>query len=119
MIIRLVHIPFIVNSWVGQGRRKRTYAVPSRPVDPGQHAAQLREIANNQDALPQALSRPSRYSRCSTVEVDWDEEGKKHETIVYNDLVNDSGRPAYPIIIDLLEEVPKNPAEYREMLRLW
>lgn len=35
----------------------------------------------------------------------------------YTELVNDGGRPWYPI--DLLDEVSENPARYREILRYW
>ncbi|KAI8958177.1 hypothetical protein F5Y11DRAFT_50777 [Daldinia sp. FL1419] len=99
------------------GAQQANDEVQSRPVDPDQLAAQLENIADNRDTLPQALSRPSPYSRCSTVGIDWDEERKKRETIAYNNLVNDGGRPAYPI--GLLEQVSREPDEYHEILRPW
>ncbi|KAH8889940.1 hypothetical protein GQ53DRAFT_689303 [Thozetella sp. PMI_491] len=99
------------------GAQKANDAAASRQVDPGQLAAQLQEIADNLDALPKALSRPSRRSRSPTVEVDWDEEGRKSEIVAYNTLVNDGGQPGYPI--NLLEDVSKNPVEHREILRPW
>lgn len=92
-------------------------AVQSRPVDPDQLATRLQGVSNNQDVVSQALSGRSRYNRSPTAEVDWDAEGKRTETIAYNSLVNDGGRPAYPI--SLLERVSEEPEEYREILRPW
>ncbi|KAL2689337.1 hypothetical protein Neosp_003390 [[Neocosmospora] mangrovei] len=42
---------------------------------------------------------------------------KEDETEFYNDLINDGGRPLYPI--DQIDDVLKNPEEHREMLRPW
>lgn len=92
-------------------------AVTSRPIDPDQLAARLNRVADNQDAVPQALSRLSRYERTPTAEVDWDANAKRDETIAYNTLINDGGRPVYPI--SRLEEVFKGLEEYHEMLRPW
>jgi hypothetical protein len=45
------------------------------------------------------------------------DELKKFETAAYVDLVSDGGQPAYPIA--LLEDVSKNPAQYRAILLPW
>ncbi|KAI0007055.1 hypothetical protein F4779DRAFT_593482 [Xylariaceae sp. FL0662B] len=88
-------------------------ALQSCPID----AAQLHRVADHEDALPQALSERSRDDRSPTVEVDWDAEGKRRETIAYNNLVSDGGHPAYPI--NLIEKISKNPKKYYKMLHPW
>lgn len=44
-------------------------------------------------------------------------EYREEERGHYYALVNDGGRPCYPIA--LLKEVSENPREYRELLRPW
>jgi hypothetical protein len=44
-------------------------------------------------------------------------EDLRSETECYNTLVNDGGRPSHPV--SLLEDVLKNPGEYREILSYW
>ncbi|KAK3302818.1 uncharacterized protein B0T15DRAFT_504125 [Chaetomium strumarium] len=68
----------------------------SRPVDLDVVAARLREISDNQDALPPT---------------------KEAETNAYHELVKGGGRPLYPI--SLREEVLNNPEGHREMLLPW
>ncbi|KAK4039345.1 hypothetical protein C8A01DRAFT_47139 [Parachaetomium inaequale] len=77
-------------------------------------------ISAGQDAASQPLSRPSRFDRSPTVEVDPNEEieqAKRFETAAYQDLINDGGQPAYPI--NLLEKVSEDPEPYREVLLPW
>lgn len=62
----------------------------------------------------QALSQPSCRERFRTLTPLSDEE---HETEAYNALLDEGGRPLYPIT--LLELVSKNPENYQEMLRPW
>ncbi|KAI1504212.1 hypothetical protein F5X99DRAFT_406282 [Biscogniauxia marginata] len=99
------------------GAQKVNDVVQSRPVDPDQLAARLHGVADNQDAVPQALFRRSRYYRTPTLEEDGDVEKKRSETIAYNTLVSDGCRPVYPI--SRLEEVFNGLEEYDEMLRPW
>ncbi|KAK4151489.1 hypothetical protein C8A00DRAFT_45301 [Chaetomidium leptoderma] len=90
----------------------------SRPVDLDVVAARLREISDNQDALPPAPSRRlPRYERSPTPIYDEVAETKQSETIAYHDLIKDGGRPLYPI--GLLEEVLNDPEGHREMLLPW
>jgi len=62
----------------------------------------------------QALSQPSCRERFRTLTPPSD---KEFETEAYNLLVNEGGRPVYPI--SLLEGVSRNPKNYQEMLRPW
>ncbi|KAL2175393.1 uncharacterized protein P884DRAFT_206220 [Thermothelomyces heterothallicus CBS 202.75] len=91
--------------------------VHSRPVDLDAVAARLREISDNQEALPIATSRSPSYERPSTVICDKFEETKQDETRAYHELVKDGGRPVYPI--SRLEEVLNNPEGHREILLPW
>ncbi|KAK4243397.1 hypothetical protein C7999DRAFT_18242 [Corynascus novoguineensis] len=89
----------------------------SCPVDLDGVAARLREISDNQDALPPAASRSPRYERSPTPFEDVAAETKQSETVAYHELVSDGGRPLYHI--SLLEEVLDNPEGHREMLLPW
>jgi hypothetical protein len=86
----------------------------SRPVDADQLTARLLGVADTQDAGSEELGR-ARYDRTPTEDCDWDAEAKREETIAYNTLVNDSGRPVYPI--SRLEEI--FPGTEDEMLKPW
>ena len=90
-------------------------AVQSRPVDFDQVAARLLEISADKNTSAQAPSRPLLLERSPTPLISREEIAKRLETEAYNDLVNDAGRPLYPI--SLLEQVFKDPEEYREILR--
>jgi hypothetical protein len=92
-------------------------AVQSRPVDFDQVAARLLEISADKNTSAQAPSRPLLLERSPTPLISREEIAKRLETEAYNDLVNDAGRPLYPI--SLLEQVSKDPEEYREILRPW
>ncbi|KAL2171812.1 hypothetical protein VTG60DRAFT_1509 [Thermothelomyces hinnuleus] len=91
--------------------------VQSLPVDLDAVAARLREISDNQEALPIATSRSPSYERSPTVICDEFEETKQDETRAYHELVKDGGRPVYPI--SRLEEVLNNPEGHREILLPW
>lgn len=96
------------------GAQNANDAIQSRPADLDQVAARLLEVSADKTKSSQALSQPSYHERFRTLTPPSDEE---HETKAYNALVNDGGRPLYPI--SLLEEVSKNPENYQEMLRPW
>ena len=51
------------------------------------------------------------------MEVSPEEMAMELETIAYNDLVNDGGRPSYPVY--LINQVSQNPEQYREVLQPW
>ncbi|KZZ99638.1 hypothetical protein AAL_02210 [Moelleriella libera RCEF 2490] len=99
------------------GARKVNDMVQSRPVDPDQLTARLYGVIANDEAAPQALSKRSRREKTPTEEVDLDAEGKRSETIAYNALVGDGGRPVYPI--DRLEDVFHGFGSDDELLQPW
>lgn len=93
------------------GALKASDEVQSRPVDLDQVAARLLDIFNDKDTSTEPASRPLQYDRFTTRSPPLPE---TYETEYYNDLVNDGGRPLYPI--SLMTNVSKNPKEHCEML---
>ncbi|KAI1073381.1 hypothetical protein F5B20DRAFT_587319 [Whalleya microplaca] len=90
----------------------------SRPLDLDDLDARLRQVpANNSFSSrpePQAVDRWSPWSaRSPTPPFD----RTKYETVAYHELINDGGRPLYPI--DLIQDVYRDPDNYAEILRPW
>ncbi|KAK3305051.1 uncharacterized protein B0T15DRAFT_187720 [Chaetomium strumarium] len=99
------------------GALKANDETQSRPVDFDGVAARLREISDNQDALPPPASRSPRYERSPTPFEDVAAETRQSETAAYHELVSDGGRPLYHI--SSLEEVLDDPEGHRPMLLPW
>ncbi|KAK1768843.1 hypothetical protein QBC33DRAFT_557604 [Phialemonium atrogriseum] len=89
----------------------------SRPLDLDKLDARLRDVSESSGALPQARTRFFERSGNTTPGLDDDVVCREIESEAYSDLVNDGGRPLYPI--DLLGQVSRAAEEYREMLRPW
>ncbi|KAI9674961.1 MAG: hypothetical protein M1817_001367 [Caeruleum heppii] len=93
--------------------------IPSaHKLDLDQIDAHLRELSSdNRNTLhhrPRIIDR----SRSPTGSLpDEGDMGRDWETDAYNDLVNDGGRPLYPI--GLLEQVSRNWEEHSELLQPW
>ncbi|KAM4062850.1 hypothetical protein HRG_007667 [Hirsutella rhossiliensis] len=89
----------------------------SRPLDLNELEARLRDVSDgNRTSLPSPSRTAERLGSMTpgTMRERWARDG---ETEAYHDLVNDGGRPLYPI--DLLDQVLKNSGEHGEMLRPW
>ncbi|GAB1312196.1 hypothetical protein MFIFM68171_02406 [Madurella fahalii] len=103
------------------GARKAGEAVRSRSVDLDQVNARLLKAATD-DASPRVMPVPRRRERSPlrplaelrAIERCLEREVEKGH---YNALVNDGGRPYYPIA--LLEDVSENPLKYRTMVQPW
>ncbi|KAF2178472.1 hypothetical protein K469DRAFT_754523 [Zopfia rhizophila CBS 207.26] len=113
--------------------------IQSRPVDLDQVAARLLQVPTDKEAPPRSFFPPARppvYEEEPYPEDDYhqlwetgsastqplDEEKQyrdslQRETEAYYALVNDGGRPSHPL--SLLEDIVKNPGEYREILSFW
>jgi hypothetical protein len=89
----------------------------SRPVDLGQVAARLLEIAADNNTSPQASYQPFDRERSPTPPPPTKEEVREEQRQEYNALLRIGGRPWFPF--DLLEEASEDPEEYREMLAFW
>jgi hypothetical protein len=88
----------------------------SLPVDLDQVSARLQDIPANKG--PSTPRWPSPATTVSQI----DEEQQYHDDIqyqteCYNKLVEDGGRPSHPLI--RLEDIVKDPGEYREILSFW
>lgn len=86
----------------------------SRPLDLDRLDARLRQVSDGDELKPQDQQR---MQGRITPPYSEEEELRDHiddETDAYNELVKDGGRPIYQI--SLIEDVCRNPEEYREML---
>ncbi|KAJ4230716.1 hypothetical protein NW757_013981 [Fusarium falciforme] len=85
----------------------------SRPLDLDDLDARLRQVSPSKSFSlrpePQTINR----SRSPTPPID----RTRLETEAYHELINDGGRPLYPI--DLIQDVYRDPDNYAEMLRPW
>ncbi|KAF2189933.1 hypothetical protein K469DRAFT_683279 [Zopfia rhizophila CBS 207.26] len=116
-----------------------TETVQSRPVDLDQVAARLLQVPTDKEAPPRSFFPPARppvyeeepypeddyhqlweTGSASTQPLDEEEEYREslqRETEAYHALDKDGGRPSHPL--NLLEDIVKNPGEYREILSFW
>lgn len=118
---------FLLTTWPYRiGRHLLTEQEPaSRRVDLDAVTARLLDISNNQDALTQATFEDSRSriitspdtGNCATPLEDEIGTIRRSETEAYNALLNEGGRPLYPL--DLLEDVLHNTENHRETLMSW
>ncbi|POR35149.1 Uncharacterized protein TPAR_04654 [Tolypocladium paradoxum] len=96
-------------------------AACSRPLDLDQVNARLAEVSGNNTTASRARPQGTRNGPGYTPPYTEEErlaDRRDEETEAYHDLVNDGGHPLYPI--SLLEQVLRDPEEYREMLwPLW
>ncbi|KND93536.1 hypothetical protein TOPH_01939 [Tolypocladium ophioglossoides CBS 100239] len=96
-------------------------AACSRPLDLDQVNARLAEVSDGGTTASPARPRDTPKGPGHTPPYTEEEERadrRDEETEAYRDLVNDGGRPLYPI--SLLEQVLRDPEEYRKMLwPLW
>ncbi|PHH90253.1 hypothetical protein CDD83_4161 [Cordyceps sp. RAO-2017] len=93
-------------------------AVCSRPLDLDQVDARLAEVSNNSTTASRVRPQDTRKGPGHTppyTEAERRADLRDDETEAYHDLVNNGGRPFYPI--SLLEQVSTDPDEYREMLQ--
>lgn len=107
---------------IRDSKRRISERVKSRPADPDQVAARILNVLPHRETLSRSPSPPS--STPSTpvtlpglTEEEQYQEDLQVETDAYNALVKAGGRPQYPL--ELLEDVSKNPEEYRELLSHW
>ncbi|KAJ6437890.1 protein kinase [Purpureocillium lavendulum] len=89
-------------------------AVHSRALDLDQLDARLRQVSDGDDIIPQVQQRIQGRITPPYSQEDERRDRIDNETEAYNDLVKDGGRPIYRI--SLIEQVSRNPEEYREML---
>lgn len=92
-------------------------AACSRPLDLSQVNARLAEVSDNSAMASRARPRDVRKGPGETPPYGEEEQLadlRDDETEAWHGLVNDGGRPLYPI--HLLEQVSRDPEEYREML---
>ena len=94
--------------------QRASETVQSPSVDLDKVAARLEEVT----ADPERLSRrPSPATTEPLLDEERYREDLQVETESYNALVDDGGRPSHPL--GLLEDIVKNPGEYREILTFW
>ncbi|KAL3962948.1 hypothetical protein ACCO45_004471 [Purpureocillium lilacinum] len=86
----------------------------SRPLDLDRLDARLRQVSNGDELKPQDQQRMQGRITPPYSEEDELRDHIDDETDAYNELVKDGGRPIYQI--SLIEDVCRNPEEYREML---
>ncbi|KAI1124122.1 hypothetical protein F5Y10DRAFT_37375 [Nemania abortiva] len=104
-------------------RAEGNYAATSHAVDLDKVTARLLELPADYNARERScLHRPSdgnthTQSPTSSYATQSPEPLETMETRYYNELVNDGGRPLFPI--HLLGEVAGDPGAHREMLRPW
>ncbi|KAI1421200.1 hypothetical protein F5Y12DRAFT_787643 [Xylaria sp. FL1777] len=89
-------------------------AAQSRAVDLDRVTARLLEIPADNNELPRPLFR-----RIGSISTDSGPPTPEEvcERRYYNELVNDGGRPLYPI--DLIDDVAEDPGAHSDMLRPW
>ncbi|KAH6849900.1 hypothetical protein B0I37DRAFT_427720 [Chaetomium sp. MPI-CAGE-AT-0009] len=87
---------------------------PSRPVDVNQVNDRLLKFLARAPPVSRTPSVSPTPTACSGDERQFIVE---EETLAYNALLSDGGRPWYPF--NLLEAVSRNYAEHRDMLRFW
>lgn len=91
--------------------------VQSVPVDLDLVAARLQEISTDNDRSTYRSPSPP---RTATEEIDEEEQYRhniQQQTENYNELVKHGGRPSHPL--SRLEDIVKDPGEYREILSFW
>ncbi|KAI9163526.1 hypothetical protein HJFPF1_05143 [Paramyrothecium foliicola] len=88
-------------------------AATSRPLDLDDLDARLRQVSRSKSFSLRPESDSINRSRSPTPPID----RTRHETEAYHELVNDGGRPPYPI--KLIEDVFEAPYNYAEMLKPW
>lgn len=93
-------------------KRSRAQAC-SHPLDLVDLDARLRQVAPNESFTLRPECQFIHYSRSPTPPIDV----TRDEKFAYHDLVNDGGRPAYPI--GLIQEVYRDATRYVEILRPW
>ncbi|GAP92495.1 putative ankyrin [Rosellinia necatrix] len=91
-------------------------AAQSGAVDLNQVTTRLLEIPADRDTSFTPLRRPLR-GPCSSTDSGPPTPPQVHERAYYNELVNDGGRPLYPI--DLVDNVAEDPEAHQDMLRPW
>ncbi|KAF2254618.1 hypothetical protein BU26DRAFT_537334 [Trematosphaeria pertusa] len=94
--------------------RRASETAQSHAIDLGQVAARLQDVAADQE---QSRRSPS---TATTAPLDPEQDylmDLRLETAFYNMLVDDGGRPSHPL--SRLEDVAKDPGEYREILSFW
>ncbi|KAM6535653.1 hypothetical protein FALCPG4_005202 [Fusarium falciforme] len=88
----------------------------SRPLDLGALDARLRQVpSDNHTTEAQDEPQAAGLSRHASPATNHRAHSKEVETIYYQQLVDDGGRPLYPI--ELIDEVLKNPEEHRELIQ--
>lgn len=92
-------------------------AACSRPLDLAELDARLRNVSDGHQDSSRARRRTTERSRTRSPLIDDEALARLRETEAYHDLVDDAGRPLYPI--DLLDHVLGSPDLYDEMLRPW
>ncbi|RBA11761.1 hypothetical protein FPRO05_14263 [Fusarium proliferatum] len=85
----------------------------SRPLDLNDLDARLRQVSPNKSFSLRPESQAINRSRSPTPHID----PMRLETEAYNELLNDGGRPLYPI--DLIQDVYRAPDNYAGILRPW
>ncbi|KAI0143500.1 hypothetical protein GGR57DRAFT_484021 [Xylariaceae sp. FL1272] len=88
----------------------------ARAVDLNRVTARLLEIPADHNALPQPYFRRA-GSIISSTDSGPPTPRQVYEISRYDELVNDSGRPLYPI--DLVNDVAEDPKAHQDMLRPW
>lgn len=88
----------------------------SHPLDLDKLDARLRDVSDGNDSFSIARVQPIEPSSYSTDFIVHSAR-KEEEIEAYNGLINDGGRPLYPI--DLLEEVFRDPNTFLETLQPW
>ncbi|KAI8683292.1 hypothetical protein NCS56_00453400 [Fusarium sp. Ph1] len=88
----------------------------SRTLDLGALDARLRQVPpDNHTAEAQDESQATGLSRHASPATNHRAHSKEVETIYYQQLVNDGGRPLYPI--ELIDEVLEKPEEHRQLIQ--
>lgn len=88
----------------------------SRPLDLDELDARLRQVpADNDTTEAHDESQAAGVSRLASPATNNRAHSKEIETIYHQQLVEDGGRPLYPI--ELIDEVLKKPEEYRELIQ--
>ncbi|KAF4508915.1 hypothetical protein G6O67_005240 [Ophiocordyceps sinensis] len=89
-----------------------------RPLNLDELDACLRKLADGPDQarLPTTL-RWRVTLRSPTVGIDMEAMRRESETKAYHDLLDDGGRPYYPIV--MLDQVLRNPDVFAQLLRPW
>ncbi|KAH8656454.1 hypothetical protein BGZ61DRAFT_466529 [Ilyonectria robusta] len=89
----------------------------SRPLDLDDLDARLRQVSpNNSFSLRPELKAIER-SESPTPPFDLEVHRTRDEIESYHELIDDGGRPLYPI--DVIQDVYRNPNNYAEILRPW